>query len=235
MSNPMTSPASSAPLYTICNVLQVECEPPTPPPGANPMEDPRSPSKAPSPQPDPSSKLGKWKNEMDPPTAGSKKPKINKNVYTRTEPGNCFVPPLDHVCDRCKATRQVDKCVFPTETSATCMACQRCKQTCIVDKQCVALGKPTHAKDPVCDKQPVVWKADQASGSKATKQRRTRRRSGAAKHNTGPSTSTADHMDKVIKGTARRDPFVLVPRHSPNLHQEAVENLPLDPGIQEAA
>ncbi|TEB15357.1 hypothetical protein FA13DRAFT_1805062 [Coprinellus micaceus] len=221
-SNPMTSPASSAPLYT------VECEPPTPPPGANPAEDPQSPSKAASPQPGPSSKSVKRKNETDPPPAGSKKPKIDKNVYTRTEPGNCFVPPLDHACDRCKATRRVDECVFPTETSTTCMACQRCKQTCIADKRRAALGKPAHAKDP------------------ATKQRRTRRRSGAAKHDTEPSTSTADRTDKVSKGTARRDPFVLVPRHSLNLRayhslsdmgpsqQEAVENLPLDPRIQEA-
>ncbi|TEB16769.1 hypothetical protein FA13DRAFT_1804562 [Coprinellus micaceus] len=112
-SNPMTSPASSAPLYT------VECEPPTPPPGANPAEDPQSPSKAASPQPGPSSKSVKRKNETDPPPAGSKKPKIDKNVYTRTEPWQLLCPPLDHACDRCKATRRVDECVFPTETSTT--------------------------------------------------------------------------------------------------------------------
>ncbi|TEB20153.1 hypothetical protein FA13DRAFT_1718090 [Coprinellus micaceus] len=218
-SNPMTSPASSAPLYTRKTLNR--------PPRRHLRNRARH------------RKSVKRKNETDPPPAGSKKPKIDKNVYTRTEPGNCFVPRLITHAIAARPLGGSTNASFPQKPRQRVWPARGANRPASRTNDVRLLGKPAHAKDPVRDKRPVVWKADQASGSKATKQRRTRRRSGAAKHDTEPSTSTADRTDKVSKGTARRDPFVLVPRHSLNLHmgpsqQEAVENLPLDPRIQEA-
>ncbi|TEB34675.1 hypothetical protein FA13DRAFT_1707527 [Coprinellus micaceus] len=118
-SNPMTSPASSAPLYT------VECEPPTPPsevPASATV--PAQPASRPPALPSDSGADPKKRKAEAGGAPKAKKKKVTDDpdkVYTRDDPGNCFVPPQAEACDWCKTHGQVEECLFPTDQSTTCV------------------------------------------------------------------------------------------------------------------
>ncbi|TEB23554.1 hypothetical protein FA13DRAFT_1798033 [Coprinellus micaceus] len=212
-SNPMTSPASSAPLYT------VECEPPTPP-----SEVPASatvPAQPASGPPAPPSDSGADPKKRKAEAGGAPKAKKKKvtddpdKVYTRDDPGNCFVPPQAEACDWCKTHGRVEECLFPTDQSTTCVVCKRRRQSCVADQRRHALGKPAFAKDPIRSKRPTVWKQGRYGGVKPGAKAEGSR---SSKSGAGTSTSTAVRKDQASKSTARRDPFVLIPHHTLNLH-----------------
>ncbi|TEB24157.1 hypothetical protein FA13DRAFT_1714905 [Coprinellus micaceus] len=212
-SNPMTSPASSAPLYT------VECEPPTPP-----SEVPASatvPAQPASGPPAPPSDSGADPKKRKAEAGGAPKAKKKKvtddpdKVYTRDDPGNCFVPPQAEACDWCKTHGRVEECLFPTDQSTTCVVCKRRRQSCVADQRRHALGKPAFAKDPIRSKRPTIWKQGRYGGVKSGAKAEGSR---SSKSGAGTSTSTAVRKDQASKSTARRDPFVLIPHHTLNLH-----------------
>ncbi|TEB13097.1 hypothetical protein FA13DRAFT_1805847 [Coprinellus micaceus] len=168
-SNPMTSPASSAPLYTCVR---------TPRSGKQRRAEPR--------------RLKKKKVTDDP-----------DKVYTRDDPGNCFVPPQAEACDWCKTHGRVEECLFPPTSRQPAWSANAPSVLC---------RRPTA---------PRPWQTSIRQGpypQQATHRLEAGGGEQKFEERCGDMTSTAVRKDQASKSTARRDPFVLIPHHTLNLH-----------------